>query len=89
VSFPAAVLVTWWLNHRYTFVSTGGRAELLRYLSTQGVGLLTNLLAYASVIGVFPQLDRHALVPLAIGSGLGLAVNFVLAKRWVFSRPEQ
>jgi putative flippase GtrA len=89
VSFPAAVLVTWWLNHRYTFASAGGWTEVLRYVGTQGIGLLTNLIAYAGVIVMFPPLDRHALVPLVIGSALGLAVNFVLAKRWVFSGPKQ
>ena len=85
VSFPAAVLVTWWLNHRYTFGSGGGWKELVRYLGTQGAGLLTNLVAYTAVILAFPELDRHALVPLVIGSALGLAVNFVLARRYVFT----
>jgi putative flippase GtrA len=85
VSFPAAVLVTWWLNHRFTFGSRGGWGELLRYLATQGAGLLTNLIAYAGVIRLIPELDSHALVPLAAGSALGLAVNFALAKTLVFT----
>jgi putative flippase GtrA len=83
-SFPVAVAVTWWLNHRYTFGTGGGWPELLRYLSTQGVGMLVNLCAYTAVIWIVPELDLHALVPLVIGSALGLAVNFVLARRWVF-----
>jgi putative flippase GtrA len=85
VSFPCAVLVTWWLNHRYTFRSAGGWGEVARYFSTQGVGLVTNLLAYAAMIQIFPLLDRHALVPLVVGSALGLSVNFLLAKRWAFA----
>jgi putative flippase GtrA len=85
VSFPLAVLVTWWLNHRYTFGSRGGRGELVRYFATQGAGLLTNLAAYAGTIYAVPALDAHALVPLVIGSALGLAVNFVLANRFVFT----
>jgi putative flippase GtrA len=89
VSFPTAVLVTWWLNHRFTFGSRGGWAELARYLGTQGIGLLTNLAAYVGVIRLFPELDRQALVPLVVGSALGLVVNFVLAKRLVFIRPKQ
>ena len=88
VSFPAAVLVTWWLNHRFTFGSRGGLSELIRYLGTQGVGLLTNLAAYVAVIRIVPELDRHALIPLVVGSALGLIVNFVLAKRLVFSKPK-
>ena len=87
VSFPAAVLVTWRLNHRFTFGSRGGWGELVRYLSTQGVGLLTNLVAYAAVIAAVPRFDQQALVPLVIGSALGLAVNFLLARHWVFRHP--
>lgn len=89
VSFPAAVLVTWWLNHRFTFASRGGWSELARYFATQATGLLTNLAAYTAVILLFRELDRHALVPLVIGSALGLAVNFVLAKRFVFAAPDK
>jgi putative flippase GtrA len=88
VSFPVAVLVTYWLNHRYTFGSRGGVAELARYVGSQGVGLATNLLAYTIAILAVPELDRHALVPLAIGSALGLLVNFALAKLFVFSAPD-
>jgi putative flippase GtrA len=84
VSFPVAVVVTWWLNRRYTFATRGGWPELMRYLSTQGVGMLANLLAYTAVIWIVPALDRHALVPLVAGSALGLAVNFALARHWVF-----
>lgn len=87
VSFPAAVVVTWWLNHRITFGSAGGWAELVRYIGTQGMGLLTNLAAYTVVIAAYPEFNRQALVPLVIGSALGLVVNFVLAKWLVFSRP--
>jgi len=89
VSFPAAVLVTWWLNHRYTFTIVGGVRELLRYLGTQGLGLLTNLVAFTALVRLVPELDRRALVPLVVGSALGLAVNFVLAKRVVFNKPKQ
>src|SRR3954468_725144 len=89
VSFPVAVLVTYWLNHRYTFGSRGGWRELGRYLASQGAGLLTNLAAYAAAIYVAPQLDAHALVALVIGSALGLAVNFVLAKLVVFSAADR
>jgi len=89
VSVPAAVLVTYWLNHRYTFGSRGGVRELARYIASQGAGLLTNLIAYTATIFVVPALDRHALVPLVIGSALGLAVNFVLAKFFVFTAPDR
>ena len=89
ISFPAAVLVTWWLNHRFTFGSRGGWTELVRYLGTQGLGLVTNLVAYVAVIRLVPELDQQALIPLVVGSALGLAVNFVLAKRFVFHRPKQ
>jgi putative flippase GtrA len=84
VSFPVAVVVTWWLNHRYTFGTRGGWRELTRYLSTQGAGMIVNLFAYTAVIWIVPALDHHALVPLVAGSALGLALNFALARHWVF-----
>jgi len=86
VSFPAAVVVTWWLNHRYTFASEGGWSEFVRYLGTQGVGLLANLVAYVALVRLAPQFDRQALVPLVVGSAVGLAVNFLLARRVVFHK---
>ena len=89
VSFPAALGVTWWFNHRYTFESRGGAGELLRYAGTQGLGLLTNLLVYTGLIVLVPALDRHALVPLVAGSAMGLLVNFALAKRLVFTLPRK
>ena len=89
VSFPAAVLVTYWLNHRYTFGSRGGSAELARYLAGQGAGLLANLAAYAAAIFALPGLELHAVVALAIGSAVGLAVNFLLAKLFVFTAAER
>jgi putative flippase GtrA len=88
VSFPTAVLVTWWLNHRLTFGSRGGWHELVRYLGTQGIGLTTNLLAYALAIWAVPALNQHAVVALVFGSALGLAVNYVLARRFVFAARE-
>jgi putative flippase GtrA len=89
VSFPTAVLATWWLNHRYTYGSRGGKAELMRYFGSQGAGLVTNLAAYASVIYAVPALDAHALIPLVIGSALGLAVNFMLADKFVFTSADK
>ena len=89
VSFPVALLVTYWLNRSYTFGGRGGRSALARYIGSQGAGLATNLAAYTAAIFLVPELDRHALVPLVIGSALGLAVNFVLAKRYVFTEPKK
>ena len=89
VSFPLAVLATYWLNHRYTFGSRGGIFELARYLGSQGVGLATNLAAYTAAIFAVPEPDRHALVPLVVGSALGLLVNFLLAKFFVFDAPDK
>ena len=86
VSFPTAVLVTWWLHHRYTVRSRGGPGELGRHLISQSAGLLTNLAVYAAMILVLPYFDRHALVPLVAGSAAGLVVNFVLSKHFVFIR---
>lgn len=87
LSFPCAVLVTWWLNRQYNFRSRDSAlSEGGRYLATQGVGALANLAAYASCVYAFPPLAAWPVVALGIGAGVGLAVNFSLSYLYVFRK---
>lgn len=85
VSFPAAVLVTWTLNRKFTFKSTNSPGqESLRYFLAQCLGALCNLFLFFILIYNFDGLARVPIVPLFFSALLGLVVNFTLSKYWVF-----
>lgn len=87
VSFTGAVSVTWYCNRRWVFARTSnGAREYGAYFGVQTIGAIVNLGTYALVIALFPTLARTPVVPLAIGAGLALLVNYSGAARWVFDR---
>lgn len=85
ISFPLAVLATWWLNRTLTFKSTNdpGR-EGMRYFLVQIFGALANLAVFISLVSHFPSLQGIPAVPLFMAAIVGLIVNFVLSKKFVF-----
>jgi len=84
-SFLVAILVTWRLNRLFTFKSRqDGWAEFKRYFVSQSVGAGLNYAVYALAIFTFESMARWPLAALGLGSVAGLAVNFVMAKRYVF-----
>jgi putative flippase GtrA len=91
VSFPIAVASTWALNRNWTF---GGirqsslLAELASYITVQGAGGIANVGVYCLVLYLLPGLQAWPVVPLAIGSGVGLCLTFVGSKYWAFRAPE-
>jgi putative flippase GtrA len=87
VSFAAASLATWLLNRRFTFSAVQGqskKAEYVRYMTVQSVGSLANLGVFVIFVSAFSWLARVPMIPLAVGSAVGLLVNFVGSKKWVF-----
>lgn len=87
ISFPLAVLVTWWLNRRVTFKSTAAPGkESARYLSSQAFSAVCNLGLFFILVSVFPDLSRTPIIPLVVSATLGLTINFTLAKTWVFKK---
>jgi len=90
VSFPIAVASTWALNRNWTFGGTGQRglvAELASYVAVQGAGGIANVGVYCLVLYLLPGLQAWPVVPLAIGSGIGLCLTFVGSKYWAFRAP--
>jgi len=87
LSFVAAATATWLFNRRYTFSATDSPwREWLRYMSVMLVGMAVNFTAYSIALWLV-QGDwwwRPALA-VAAGSGAGLLVNFVNAKRFVYT----
>ena len=88
LSFAVAVTATWTLNRAWTFRNAPaqpGRNRYARYLGVQIAAALINYACYAVVLSFIPATPVNAVLALAVGSAVGLAVNFIGAKRLVFS----
>ena len=62
--------------------------EYGRYLATQVIGALANLLVFIVLIELIPQLAATPVVPLAVGAVAGALVNYAGSAWWVF-RPKR
>ena len=89
-SFLIACAVTWVVNRLWTF-KAGRQAGKVRqaalYLGVQCVGWATNLTVYALCLLLLPQLKSLILIPLALGAGAGMVVNFLGSKHLAFRPP--
>lgn len=85
VSFSCAVLLTFFLNRRITFQSSGAISrQLFSYLSASFIGLLVNWIVYYFGLGF-----TSAQVSLGIASTLAMIFNFILYRYVVFGTPKQ
>ena len=88
VSYPIAIGVTWLLNKTFTFRHAASHHPPLKqaaiYVGVQLVGAAVNIAAYTLAIRLMPSLKAHLLIPLAIGSAVGLCVTFVGARKLAF-----
>lgn len=90
ISFPIAVAATWTLNRNWTFREQASRpliSEVVSYVTVQGTGGLANVGVYCLVLMVLPALSAWPIIPLAIGSGVGLCLTFIGSKYWAFRGP--
>lgn len=87
-SFACAVAFTWLLNRRLTFSPPqhGSMArEVLQYLASMSLGALLNLTVYALVLRYSHAGVMAPALGVAAGSVVGLGVNFLSARWWVFA----
>lgn len=85
ISFPCAVIVTWWFNRKYNFRSQNRLViEGSSYFVVQVVGALSNLAVFALCVSISPLLAAWPVVGLAVGAVAGLMVNFFLSNYFVF-----
>jgi putative flippase GtrA len=88
LSFLCAVFITWQLNRRMTFTASAQQdliREGLSYLLAMSLGGALNLMTY---VGVIRALPTHVWAPgagVAAGSVVGLLVNYITARHWVFT----
>lgn len=90
ISFPIAVVTTWWLNRTLTFQSKNNpHRESFRYFLVQSLGAVANLGVFVVLVSAFPGLRSIPVVPLFIAAVFGLLVNFTLSRKYVFSQHEK
>ncbi len=87
VSFPAAVLATWWLNRSITFGDDGPLLpSLLRYVGVSIVGTSVNFGVYSALVLGSAWMAAQPIVPFAIASALALVFNYLGSKHFAFRR---
>ena len=87
VSFPAAVLATWWLHRRVTFRERepgSAWASLARYVAVSIVGTAVNFGIYTSLVLGSAAMAAHPIVPFALASVTALAFNYLGSKHFAF-----
>ena len=97
LSFIAAATATWWLNRNYTFTakpviknnisSIDRQASIWReyfsYLISMTLGGSVNYLTYVVTISLL-SVHFAPMIGVALGSCVGLVVNFLMAKHFIF-----
>jgi putative flippase GtrA len=89
ISYLAAVTFTWVLNSRYTFRqrTTASRfTQWRRFAVSQLSGAVVNLGVYAALVRMSTFCADHPAVGVAAGSSMGMMVNFLAARRYVFNQ---
>jgi len=87
-SYLAAATVTWALNRRFTFYEKRTdrvATEWARFLAANSIGGVVNYTTYAALVATLPFVALHPWLGVAAGSLAGLAVNFTLSRRLVFT----
>ena len=90
ISFALAVLGTWLINRRWTFRGSEPARrsvgiEYMRYLFVQVLGAASNLCVFAYALARHPETIRYPVITPVIGAAVGLAINFVGSRMWVFA----
>jgi putative flippase GtrA len=86
-SFLCAVTTTWLINRLKTFrtAQRPSAREFIRYLAAMSVGGVVNYAASYAAIKTLPEQSLRGVIAVAVGSLLGLTLNFAASKFWVFS----
>lgn len=92
ISFVMAATATWIGNRVYTFrtgIHKQGRLgnEWVIYLIAMSLGGLVNYVTYALLVTFIPLFQLHPWLAVAGGTGAGLLINFILARRILYKGP--
>lgn len=87
-AFAVALVVTWLINRAWTFQNKrAGRsllAEFASYGAVQLMAMAANIGVYALVIALTGETTLDLMAALVTGSGLGMAINYLGARKFVF-----
>lgn len=90
ISFISAVLFTWWFNRNFTFNDVIKNSniiiEFLKYLSSMIVGGLLNYIAFILSINTFDVVKLYPIIGIALGSIVGMFINFILSRFIVYKK---
>jgi len=87
VSYLCAASVTWFLNRRFTFKSSNEPSrEWLLFASVNIAGGIVNYGTYAFLVSRYPYIAANPVFGVAVGSLMGMTVNFFLSRKLVFTR---
>ena len=89
VSFWPAASWNWLLNRRVTFRERAPEPRVrqwAKFVTSSIAGLTANAGSYVLLTSLVGFFDRHRMLALLIGVGLGGLLNFTLATRYVFRR---
>lgn len=85
VSFPSAVLATWYLNRRITFSDRGpALRSLLRYVLVSSLGTTLNFAVYSALVLGSAAMSARPLIPFAIASAGAMVFNYLGARYFAF-----
>ena len=84
LSFPLAVLLTWYINRRLGFnrQTPPNLSELIRFVRSTALAQATNFISYSIILIYIPYLS--ALIALLIASIISINVSFFLYLKYVF-----
>jgi putative flippase GtrA len=88
-SYLAAASLTFALNRAWTFRSAA-RAPVAqqwgRFVALNLLGFIANYGTYAAALAASPLVAAHPVLGVAAGSIAGMFINFIVSRRFVFSR---
>ncbi len=88
-STVVAVTVTWFLNRRLTFRTSGVSRrgpEYLRYWLVASVGLVINFGVFLLALAIVPLMQEIPILALFAGAGAAVIFNFIGARYWAYRR---
>ncbi len=88
-AFWPAVIWNWLLNQRVTFGRNCSETHLpqwTRLIISSLIGFVFNVGSYVALTSFFDVFDRHRLLALVLGIGLGGVINFLLVTLYIYRR---
>lgn len=88
VAFVCAATSTWWGNRVFTFHARDEQLfrQWASFFSSACLSAVPNFLVFSSVIYLFGKQGVIPFIALVCGTLTGMVSNYLLCKKWVFTR---